>query len=823
MQDRNSFLLFGGYRTTDDPTVEEPLPLHEYNLITRTWRRLVTTTGPVNRQLFTATLVDGLVYIFGGTSVSPINRTVYSDLWSYDTATNTYTLIDAPFPTEFGLFGHTASSISPDTIMLLGGLSTIDPDAEPGTSVYVYNIRLAAWSRIFSAGTPPEASVRATAYHDPSTQHVYYFGGDNNAEPITSRRFSDRLHIFDISTMLWSLPDVSGPQPKRRSGAVSAAINNSTLLICYGAAGSLYFNSIDALLLPKSQDQIPTWATTIQVEREAPDMGPGSTASSSISPGATAGIVVGSVLGGILVLYLAYYCCKRRRFTSFPFGYTEVQCSWLYIRELLWSRRVGEPMWAEVTRLGSKMLLFAIFVVFFVILTIQILSSPKAMFTITVKSPGGSVPVPDIRFCFEGFSIQADPGTDMYPAVICMTDTGKWCNDDLHRLDMSIHAPIFMNNLGNTTCYLFAPAENAMSLGPATLSSSDTIFSGSRMQFNFQAANISEEGRIHVSFHHPQVDPNRRIYFDESPPKLTDEMYSSFIVDDLTDFHSSGSIMDLDAFDSSIVDYQFETTQVLQDVGWNYVGFAAIHDESYRVTTDSRIQSRQVPGSARSNIVGEMTVQPASDGVLLHREQKIHTLMNTVGIIGGLFGLFVTIQAILFGYRPQSPFGVVHRWIPGSSIDRGLKKRFDMNQARVPFVNPVHSRYESLDLTAYGLSKSYYVDEEVAMDKESREGMLSRVSLTGSDSTSTTQALSDERRLAALEDRVQLQELLLKSYYVDDEVFQRLDLAIRRPAHRSHFARRRGSAADRKEQIRYMAPENDMSAPEESPVEEKQK
>jgi hypothetical protein len=144
--------------------------------------------------------------------------------------------------------------------------------------------------------------------------------------------------------------------------------------------------------------------------------------------------------------------------------------------------------------------------------------------------------------------------------------------------------------------------------------------------------------------------------------------------------------------------------------------------------------------------LGTFVVAPAAYQTTVYKESKIYSLLNALGFVGGVVGLVFGFQAWLFGYRPRSPWGVVHRWSVGDmkrSLLRGLQNNFK-TEAGIPLVHPVHKRFSQQQQPGYTPYSPFDADPD---------------------------------RISKVEERMQVLELLFKAYYVDDEVFRSLDNA----------------------------------------------
>lgn len=374
-----------------------------------------------------------------------------------------------------------------------------------------------------------------------------------------------------------------------------------------------------------------------------------------------------------------------------------------------------------------------------------------------------------------------------YPLVSCDTDAGVTCIDNIEPLDLSIHSPYFVNDLGNLTCYLFRPGD--MKLAPESIPQANN---GTRLHFQFYVLGDGvATGRTHVTVYPPRRDPNAYVYFGDRSQILSEQDVKQWIEQDRNDFESQ-TVIDFAPLDRSFVEYQLVNQEFLQDVGWNYVGFSPVLNMTPSITVTERTQS-QDPANQQPNlnqgVINEMYIKSATPTTLVEREQKIFSLLNALGFLGGLFGLFIAFQTLVFGYRARSPFGLIHRWSFGSmrrSISDGLKDRFSINSSTtaVPLVTPVHQRY-SLDLRNYGPAPYYDDNKSVLNDmgsthtSDSSSNPMPQQQHYHPTAAGAVFASDESRRLANVEDRMQLMELLFKSYYVDDEVFRTLDLALK--------------------------------------------
>lgn len=300
---------------------------------------------------------------------------------------------------------------------------------------------------------------------------------------------------------------------------------------------------------------------------------------------------------------------------------------------------------------------------------------------------------------------------------------------------------------------------------------------GTKMVFSFFGtppyANDTNWGVIYVDFYAPGYDPNVEVFnYSEFAgiPKLSKEEIRQWEISE--DAFNLVHTTILKQGVVSTASYSLTTIQKLKkDDGWNYIGFSSSYDESMAVGSiyKDAPQSRfNMPGDEDTfKFIAQLTIQPEAFLESTSREQKVFTLLNAFAQAGGVLGLFVAVQTLLFGFRPQSPWGVVHRWSFGSlriKLTDRLANYFNRTGTPVPLVNPVsnganlHHYFSNSDNTYVPFGPDVPSATEDQLEGNS----------------------SQENRVKRVEERLQLMELLLKSYYLNDEVFRSLDQAVKR-------------------------------------------
>lgn len=408
---------------------------------------------------------------------------------------------------------------------------------------------------------------------------------------------------------------------------------------------------------------------------------------------------------------------------------------WLVVRihNDIWKPRTGEPVWAETSRIVSQVFFLFIFAMFLYFVIRQAVDSPNV--TQRIEHPVADVATPDVRFCYDGFPSQSAMGP---PGVSCSTDNGFSCTQYIKPLDMSVFQPTFSDNLGAVNCFLFRAPETFK------LTSTSGANNGSRLIFTMYGDQATNFGRVHVSVFPKEMDPNAKIYgYDDGMPVYLSEFnINSWQIAERNDLQAT-NVYTIEPFTYSALSYDIVDHRYLQPVGWNYVGFLPITNSTPEIESNFRSEAPNPTYTMGHADLGVLAVFPEHFAELIDREVKMYTLVNALGFVGGIFGLLIAAQTWLFGYRPRSPWGVVHRWSTGSrkqSLLQGLQQKFKTTDSGIPLVHPVHHRFS--------------VNEFQNLGQETEAQRVSRV-----------------------EERMQILELLFKAYYVDDEVFRSLDNA----------------------------------------------
>ncbi|KAI9302309.1 hypothetical protein BJ944DRAFT_242482 [Cunninghamella echinulata] len=701
-----------GNNTNANTTVTNaPLLLQLYNFQSQTWSNTTVANGPSNRQEFTATYnpTDNLIYIYGGRT----QNATLSDLWIMNANANnggiTFSQVESP---PYSRFGHSASLTSDGNLVIIGGIVTINGNSQRAAmnQALVFDTKAKKWNTVNCTGSLPSTRSSHSAVITPNDE-IYIIGGDSGASP-RYREYTRSVAKLDTKTWTWTVIQAGGIQPSFRSHASAAILDGKHITFAFGSTASTYYNDLNLLEMSSNN-----WIHDFDGQSDS--------GSSGLSTGVIVGVSIACVVLAVIIIFVLWKFQKYIRFLI------------VRIHNDIWKPRSGEPIWAETARISFQIFFIFLFVLFLVFVIRQAVESPNVVQRI--ETAASQVETPDVRFCFDGYPNYPNDNVKS-TGVACHTDIGYSCNSFVKQLDMAVFEPQFMDNLGNIQCYLFRPDSYFK------LTSTSGTNNGSRLIFTMYGDKAATSGRVHVTVYPRQMDPNVKVYNinDDTPVLLQNDQIQAWQIEQLNDVNPN-NIYTLEPSSYSTLGYSLSDHRYLQDVGWNYVGFLPITNSTPEVTSAFR-QEPPNPNYPYSD-VGTLVVSPNSFVEIVDREVKMYTLLNALGFVGGIFGLLIAVQAWLFGFRPRSPWGVVHRWSVGDmkkSLLRGLHDKFKTSdQSSIPLVHPVHKRF----------------------------------SVNNMGGNNNLGYESETQRISRVEERMQVMELLFKAYYVDDEVFRSLDNA----------------------------------------------
>ncbi|KAI7886969.1 hypothetical protein K492DRAFT_202912 [Lichtheimia hyalospora FSU 10163] len=779
LPDNDRVLLFGGKNETVDEN--STLLVYEYRFSNPEWYQLNVTvannatngTVPRNRHRHTATLApNGKIYIYGGQVPGSITR-FFLHMWEYDPSTGLFTEI----PIDY----HPVSTVSLTGVPLPDGKIVYVMEYGWAEALVFDTNRAVGYKQDLSnrtMGSFPDARIGANAILAPDNTTIYYFGGrerngkeyhDNALEIPQSYLIAyNGINILDTRTWAWLAPrQVQGEPPQSRYDASAGLLYGKYWVIVGGISEFLWTNDLNVLELPESNtssisanaSMTFTWLHNITNsnfnENESHE-------SKGLGAGVIAGIVVGSVLAAMLFIAFAWMLYRTKLGPV-----AAVAAVWDTMISLVWDRRVGEPLWTAVLHSVSKVILTGLFLAYCVYSIIQIVNSSET--TMVLITPVTKVRVPDIRFCVdnfrhsEGFSVQSDIVSR--PDARAMNWSSFWSDLD------NTHMPFYSSSaMGEVRCRLFSvPSDFQLDYQANNPNSKGTrlrfLLAGGRRGENFR-----NQSRVHISVYHPDRNPNKVVHNISEQPNLSYDYIQQWLRREATDQQTENSYtMEYNTYSS--LSYQLKNHRYLLNVPWNAVGFAQLRNNTPEVKTSFRSSIQD--GSMMIRNV--LDVYPESFAEIVEEDQRVDTLMSASGLIGGMLSLFTFILTTLYGARPPSMYG----WImklpfnkPTRSIERNLLQSFGYLGQPIPFVHPINNRL----LNAQQLQEHNMVGPLPNTQNNTIDDLHAKIQNMEEMHHREMSELAQkhDNQISSLMKRLQLMELVFKSYYINDEVFNRL-------------------------------------------------
>ncbi|KAI9025194.1 hypothetical protein CLU79DRAFT_844599 [Phycomyces nitens] len=744
LPDNQTVILFIGQ--ADNKPQNSTMPIYRYNFLdpNPAWteiKRSGDIPWPDMRVGFSANMApNGKIYVFGGIRVDKISPAL--SFFSFDPKTDQIEL-----PNSLGdvdIFGHVGTMLPTGQLVITAGYRATSATREGyflgNWIACVYDTNDDTWAKTSITSETNEIRIEANSVLGPDQKTIFIFGGSGyNGKPNITNFNS--IVLLDTSTWTSSLADTRGALPVPRSLCSIGFITENLLMISYGIVFGITSDIVNILQVETKKTTDYLWLRdSLDIENY---VHPDDHVRVHLSYGAIIGIVIG-VLVFVFAVTLLF-----KRFRRYVFGLISTKS-----RAIVWNKRLGEPIWAEVCRLGCRLILFLIFILFMVYLIWQVLTS--GISTIDVHEYASIVQVPDVRICHDGWD--GDDTFDIYQIRYnCITDSGYICDDYVSLLNMTIHQPYFAYEGLAKVCILFSPPEE---FGLSATRDGDS--KGTRFAISL-LSQLNLTTGFYANLYPPGMNPNNVIYnitTSNQTQLLTETMINDWIISDSGPTRE-GNTYYITPGSPHTVEYQIQDHQYLQPYGWNNVGFLPFLNHTPEITVKyGESTTGNLLDIAGYNVLGTLEIFPSQFSKVTLEEKRIYTLLDALGTLGGFFSLGAAVQIWLFGFRPSSPWGIVHRWSIGSmrrSINRNLRVQFNSLNTNVPLATPVAPRFAFFSQ---------------GKNSETEEVLIPFVETSGNER-------AQDDRMEHMERRVQLLEKLFQSYYVDDEIFTELDLAIK--------------------------------------------
>ncbi|KAI8881635.1 hypothetical protein K501DRAFT_286275 [Backusella circina FSU 941] len=713
------------------------------------------------------------IYSFGGV-LTDFNLTQGTGIFQFDLtvpANNASYINHGPTPCleqycagDFTFVGGTATMLPNGVVVLAFGSKDLNFFFHDTNAVYLYNTNTNNMTLQNVSGTMPEPRVLSTGVLGPDNECIYYFGGasldiyyivnnDTSFDVDRSRaKVVPGMVVLNTSSWTWMYPNVTGPPNVDRFSAFSMLYVNNSIMIGGGTTPFGNRNDISILrnlpLAGQSFDDVtPQWFTNSAFDE---DYGSGvqNDEAQKLSTGAIVGIAIGIILFIIIVLVILWRVSSTVR-------------SILYTahHKMFWDPRPGEPFWAEFVRVVTRIILFCIFIAFFVYIILRALSSP--IINQVETKPVEDIELPDIRICSKSLPTKSSNAIN----IICGLSNGTDCSSLFQSFAWDSEYLSFDGGNTYSYCvYFFAPA--GLTFHDDSKSSKYMSSNSMTIKAN-QVYNTPTDfpfSSFYITYYAPGYNPNRiDRNISAEGTKLTEEDVKKWKKSE--ESYMLGNTFSADLFSYTTIGYSYTQSSKLTNSSWNNIGFFYQYDTALDVTQDigPSVQAFNASTDFKS-ILFEIIVLPSQYQINITKEQKVSTIIGGLAQAGGVLSLIIAVQVLLFGFRPNSPWGLIHRWSFGSSrrsLSNKLATQFEAPKTAIPFITPVHNKFSD-------------VYEEISQINSESAFFIPKQKEKGSNDS------FDNERLKLVEERLQLMELLFKSYYINDEIFSELDKARRK-------------------------------------------
>ncbi|KAI7854754.1 hypothetical protein BDC45DRAFT_123016 [Circinella umbellata] len=482
---------------------------------------------------------------------------------------------------------------------------------------------------------------------------------------------------------------------------------------------------------------------------------------------------------------------------------------------ILWNPRAGEPRWAESSHMITKIILFCVFCAYLTYNINQVVTSPTSI--LSIKQQNDTVPTPDVRLCVRGL---------VAPNVSCTKADVRGCPNE---------EPVQFTNSRIYPNSTYKPSrlgtECWYSQGGGMLEYDDTL----QFQLQYEIDDAAEDHSLQIEVY-PQRSANPNIYLYYTPEQQNDYFLpnildstppdqQSLISWAMQDVQYDGPTLnrytiDLTMQNRPVIAYQHETHRSLSSSPWNVFGFASSYDENLEITTTFQTSSikPRINNTAGDVSYSTIILWPSQMADVTLQEQRVYPLVSVLGSVGGLLALLITINGFLYGTRPNSPWGAVHNFFGfKTSLQQNLYNKFGFMGRPIPLVHPV-------DPLLYDNNKKHYKDLiqkypyfpgmveqqnlETIHSSETKSSSTTAIhqpdyvddiytaknmAPESSSSSTTSDNNADSHQLELelvkvrlesyaqshkeLQQRIQFLEVMLKSYYINDEVMKGLNSA----------------------------------------------
>ncbi|KAI7860593.1 hypothetical protein BDC45DRAFT_583993 [Circinella umbellata] len=829
-------LFFGGYRESRISISEDvPMYVEQYDFSDSQWTSIPavvqsqvnesTVISPPKNRAFASAMAasNGNIYITGGKLTDTNGTTDSVIIWKYDPVHQLFAPAISQEDTTIGpelLKNVHAFILEDQQILYITGVDQLACLFDPSENSLVEQKTFGGDELIFE-----NMSISyETSFQGWDKNLLYYLYSDILND-------FNMVYMLDISQWRWTEVTVNNAVPEPSFGNVSHVAN-------------LYNDEHIFMMrgLESNENEIFTFDVennTLRLHRPLLSSSKSENSSSSRSLFYFREFFSYMLISSSLIVLL-WFCWKKdikevvKKVYLWYMGHSSEQTHNLH--------RVGEPRWIEYSRFLTKLVLSFVFWAYFAYNVLLIKDSPKV--DLTNEEPGQYIPNPDIRICFKGI-LSANVTFLCNKAFF----DGKYatCDEsfDVPMFNRSKYYPYstYKSSYSSVNCWFLATYYNDINY---------QYYNGLQVSYEYVLDNSALEHSLQFTVYNPDaLNPNILTYVDFIYEYYvgSETLNQELETDEYIDWSRAEANDDRPLIEDTnqytlylndnepshlMVNFEYKTRYDLSDSAWNVVGLASIYQNTEQIISDFQIETRNNDLVNVSNpFASIIKLQPSNLNKITLREQRIYTIVNVLGSVGGLFALVAAIHSLLYGVRPFSPYGMVQRYSPKilkSSIRKALYDKFGFLERPIPLVHPVDQELffnkESLMEYEHGLiihpgssntdrnqNTNYGITEDeiemlprtttnsesavyketkavtrfqdsAAADKSSRiilpetshlEDELNQLKVAFAKQQEMYEVLKNDNQV--MRRRQQLMEVMLKTYYLDSEVLQELNKA----------------------------------------------
>ena len=213
-----------------------------FDINTAKWINMTPGESPVHRcgQGMAYDEESDRIIMFGGFGCKGVNDSVYSDTWSYDYNSNTWTQMSPKNQPSERMYFAIAYDKSNDRIVLWGGRK-LEPIFD--NKIWLYDFNSDKWeSRVTKNGPSQPFAYPAMVYREKSDD-IFLFGGAKLESPFIGETVNDSW-IYKTKTNNWEKVTTKTKPPKLANLGLTYDKINDRIILFGGEIDSLYTNNV---------------------------------------------------------------------------------------------------------------------------------------------------------------------------------------------------------------------------------------------------------------------------------------------------------------------------------------------------------------------------------------------------------------------------------------------------------------------------------------------------------------------------------------------------------------------------------------------------